>query len=610
MEAHPYEPFANETWIIDLIILEKLEIPGQVREKWRAGPLAIYPLVDSLRLKDGTSVKQFFLVPSKLDISCDQYVKFYWDKPGERGFDSQGKAGDPRGVVIQIVTKEEAENLQKQMQESLAYELRCQLQDKLNQLQQEQKRVAQQVEELAQIRTQELRNKIKAEEENLAQEKTLLDAECQRLNEQQKYLESLAEDVKNAKDIWIALEPYRAAVPLVIDSKLSETTEPCPLPENLGTEWNQMLHSSGLSLPKYVSTSYLLALFSSFYSGSLILLNGSVGVGKTSLIQHSASLLGGQSRIIPVRPAWLDPSDLLGFFDPLSETFRPTPFLTALKDANNHYDRLHLVCLDELNLAKIENYGADLLSALEYSRSEQEKQGLQIYSSNIETELWEEARLLHEEQQRDYKQIQRLKRLEIILKDYASNFPIPKNIVLLGTLNSDETTYDLSPKVIDRSFVITYPLADLTAEIFSQPVDPKSIARNISVSSLRERIKDMIGNTIDGWEIIVKWNKEYLTKLGIPLGHRAKKEYTVFSATANCLGLTQNDCLGYFLFTKVLPRISFFKGTDSNNLNREELCSKWFTELAVYRDFGVSALLTQMQDQLEDDRRRNVRYWG
>ncbi|MBA3921535.1 MAG: AAA family ATPase, partial [Nostocaceae cyanobacterium] len=232
----------------------------------------------------------------------------------------------------------------------------------------------------------------------------------------------------------------------------------------LGLQWNEMLHSSGLPLPKYIGTSYLLALVSALYSGSLILLNGSVGVGKTSLIRHSADLLAGRNKIIPVRPAWLDPSDLLGFFDPLSEIFRPSPFLTALKDAKNYSEQIYLVCLDELNLAKIENYGADLLSSLEYSRSEHGKQSLQLYSESIETELWEEAKQLNEEQQRDSKQSQRLRRIQNFLKDYPANFIIPRNIVLMGTLNADETTYDLSPKVIDRSFVITYPPANLTID--------------------------------------------------------------------------------------------------------------------------------------------------
>ncbi|MFN6070212.1 MAG: AAA family ATPase, partial [Pseudanabaena sp.] len=96
-------------------------------------------------------------------------------------------------------------------------------------------------------------------------------------------------------------------------------------------------------------------MLSGFYSGGIVLLNGSVGVGKTSIVKHSAKLIGGSCAIIPVRPAWIEPADLLGFFDPIHEIFRPTSFLTALKNAETDRERLNLICLDELNLAKIEN---------------------------------------------------------------------------------------------------------------------------------------------------------------------------------------------------------------------------------------------------------------
>ncbi|MBA3921634.1 MAG: hypothetical protein H0X31_08005 [Nostocaceae cyanobacterium] len=54
-----------------------------------------------------------------------------------------------------------------------------------------------------------------------------------------------------------------------------------------------------------------------------------------------------------------------------------------MKDAKKCSDELYLVCLDELNLEKIETYGAELLSSLEYSRSEQRKQCLRLYSESI-----------------------------------------------------------------------------------------------------------------------------------------------------------------------------------------------------------------------------------
>ena len=606
MELKPNEPVDNSMWILALL---PERLPGYVSDKKFGGQLIIRSLIAGLPLSDGTSVQRFFAHTGNANVN--DYVTFCWKNPGERVYDqTQQKYRDPLAVNVQVVEENESKQIVDDIRKIFATELQLQLEQQQYQLQQEREILTQQAQEIAQQRTQDLRDELNHKAQDLFQKEIFINKECQRLDEQQKHIELRAAEAEKAEYLWVALKPYRLAIPLVSEDENSIITESCPLPKNLGQQWNQMLHSTGLALPNHVAVSYLLSLVSAFYSGSLILLNGSVGVGKTSLIRQSADLIGGKSNVFPVRPAWLDSADLLGFFDPLSETFRPSPFLTALKDAKKQPDRLHLVCLDELNLAKIENYGADLLSSLEYSRFEQVKQNLLLYSESIETELIEEARLLDEEQARDSKQAQRLKRIQNLLKDYPSNFPIANNLVLLGTLNSDETTYDLSPKVIDRSFVITYPLADLKLEIVSEPLNPHSICKDISVSNLLTAINERIDRKPEVWETIVKWNAQYLSQLGIPLGHRAKRDYAVFNAAANCLGLTNNECLGYFITTKLLPRISFFKDSAYNQDNRDKLCRDWFNELDTYQNFGVSEILNQLREQLDDERRRNVRYWG
>ncbi len=531
-------------WIIPFLP-EKL--PGQVFEKKSGGQLLISPLISGLPLTDQTVVQRFF-APDGNNASTGNYVIFRWKRPGERGFDQIRKDyGDPRAVEIEVIEEEQAKELAENIRNSLSEKLRNQLHQQQEKLQQEIEKVNQQAENLAISRTQDLMDKLQIQEESLANRESTAQEELQKLEKKQALLEALTSEATQAKVLWQSLEPYRAAIPLVKKEESDFIADGYPLTEDLGGAWNKMIESDGLLLPKYVGTSYLLSLIASLYSGSLILLNGSVGVGKTSLISSSAGLLGGKSKIIPVRPAWLDSSDLLGFFDPLSETFRPSSFLTALKDAKQHSDQIHLVCLDELNLAKIENYGADLLSALEYSRIDSGKQGLLLYSESIETDLWEEARHLNDEQSRDRKQSHRLKRIQNILSDYPSNFFVPKNLVLVGTLNADETTYDLSPKVIDRSFVITYPPAELTSDAVSKTREIQTLSQTLSVSKIFNQLEDRIGANMAGWEKIVKWNVEYISKLGIPLGHRAKRDYAIFIAVASYLGLTQEECIGHFL---------------------------------------------------------------
>lgn len=552
MESHFDNLDDIKIWLLTLF---QQELPGKVHIK-RAQDITIHCLVPELPEK---------FIAYKGDVSSTDFVKFRWKNPG------QYANGDiPEAIEVYRVEENEINKLKDGIQKLLTPGIRRRLKKKLGEIHL--------IEEEAIQRAEELAN-------------------------------SARKDKERAERLWAAIEPYHHAVPLLSQDK-SPTTN-----KQLGQKWNQMLHSSGLLLPPSIGTSYLLALVSAFYSGSLILLNGSVGVGKTSLVEYSATLLGGKHAVIPVRPAWLDPSDLLGFFDPLSVTFRPTPFITALKDANKHPERLCLVCLDELNLAKIENYGADLLSSLEYSRKDtlsDHKRGLLLYSESIAVDLHSELNVLKKEESKlDVKQTLRLRTLETILNDYPANFAIPENLVLIATLNADETTYDLSPKVIDRSFVISYPPADLEGEGVSTPVPPDLIREEISIAYLKNKIKELFTKNMGGWERVVKWNN-YLAKykLGIPLGYRAKREYQVFRAAAHYLGVEEEECLGHFLFTKVLPRISFSKGSDSDNDNREDLCKQWFEELEVYQKFGASEVINQMQEQLNDERRRNVRYWG
>ncbi len=433
-----------------------------------------------------------------------------------------------------------------------------------------------------------------------------------RLREKEKKLDQREAQVnRNIKK----LEKYGFKLEIDNQDDSGNLAEEYSFPTDLEKDWKDWLSQSKLFFPDNVATSYLLSLISGFYSGSLILLNGSVGVGKTSLVKHSAHFLGGKHEIIPVRPAWLDPSDLLGFFDPIHEIFRPSPFLTALKDAEKNSNCLYLVCLDELNLAKIENYGADLLSVLEYSRNHQsdsneQQRGLTLYSTSLVEMIWEEitenpkpVQDKPASQPSDKKLVQRKNNL----CQYPPNFTVPNNLVLLGTLNSDETTYELSPKVIDRSYVISYPSANLgeldIKNIFASKL-PEATQIPISVlnKEIKQRIKDRI-NT-EHWKIIKDWNTKYLSKLGIPLGYRAARDYAIFSAVADLIGLTQYDCIGHFLFTKILPRIFF----DGSNNDKVKDCSDWLKELETYKKFDAGEIINKLKEQL-DYNRGFVRYW-
>ncbi|MBD2579157.1 AAA family ATPase [Oscillatoria sp. FACHB-1406] len=620
-------------WIIPLL---PKQLPGQVIRKLQNNILFISPLIDNLPLKDGTQATEFF-APNSVAEQGD-YVTFEWEKPGERGIDrSKQQPGNPHAVKVRVISEQEAKVLATEVQEKIATHLREELKKELNQLQQQQVSLEQEIEKKVKEKTQEVEEKEIALNQRELEFKRQQELDRQQLHEdrsrlslihqeRQDFLEGLERSIqasvddsektrREAKELFDAVEPYRLAVPLEVQEQPIQPSEVLPFPQSLALQWQTILSKSGLFLPKNIEMSYLLALLSSCYSGSLLLLNGPVGVGKTSIIKTSAHLLGGSSKIIPVRPAWLDSSDLLGFFDPLSEIFRPSPFLTALKDAKIQPDRLCLVCLDELNLARIENYGADLLSALEYSRlhlnisslnSDEHRQGLLLYSTSIETQLFQEAKFLHETIERTNKQDMRLQQIQSLLNDYPSTFKLSPNSVLIGTLNSDETTYDLSPKVIDRAYTIAYPPANLANSLIATNLgEAQSVI--LSIASLQREIASVekFDPKSPEWKLILRWNQKFISALGIPLGHRISRDYQVFSAVANLIGLSSQDCLGHFIFTKLLPRIYFFKNDEKTGLLQQ-----WLQEIeTTYQPYDPGNILYQLNEQLQDRRRANVRYW-
>jgi hypothetical protein len=661
MQSESLKSINSPTWILSLL---PQRLPGEVKRVFQINNgqgVLITPLVN-IPLADGTWVQQFFAIENTSRINQGDYLSFEWEEPGQRSYNQKKeKYDDPKAISLESISQGEAEFLAKDIKNILASGLRSQLEQQEKEIQNKLREVDSLVEQKVKIRSEELdRNaqnleqkeaEIKALEENLVakleEKETQLALENQKQEQiferRKKELQSFSESAKvlreEAEKAQQDIEPYRLAVPQKIKTLAKSTLGDSNIPEDLAEKWQAALANNGLILPKALAISYLVSLISAFYSGSLVLLNGPVGVGKTSIVKASAKLLGGRSKVIPVRPAWLDPTDLLGFFDPIKEVFRPTPFLTALKEARDFPNNLCLICLDELNLARIENYGSDLLSALEYSRSSytakeglKEKQGLLLYSEDIETDLWQEALFLSEKPEKSDKEQLRLQQLQSLLNDFQSNFHLPSNTAILGTLNSDETTYDLSPKVIDRAYVVSYSAADLTLPLASDLFSKNSEVLetlNLSVSTLVNKIDQLLSLSSKsenanqpemqdatkglniGWERVLQWNKQF-SELGIPLGHRTSRDFKVVYAVCHLLGLSPQDCLGHFLFTKLLPRISFSKGSNQQE-QFDQLLNVLEKDLKALgtnlESYDPGDVLTQLQAQVDDSRRQYVRYW-
>ncbi len=139
---------------------------------------------------------------------------------------------------------------------------------------------------------------------------------------------------------------------------------------------------------------------------------------------------------MPVRPAWIDATDLIGFYNPTANRYEPTPFLDNLLIAQQYTEKNRLYCLvlDEMNLGRVENYAADFLSRLEKARGGERDAELLLYSEDIKNRFLGNS--LNAD--KDYEQ---LARIRTHMQKYPSRLPIPEGMILFGTINVDETTH-------------------------------------------------------------------------------------------------------------------------------------------------------------------------
>jgi hypothetical protein len=184
--------------------------------------------------------------------------------------------------------------------------------------------------------------------------------------------------------------------------------------------------------------------------GGLTVLAGLSGTGKSSLPRLYAEALGCHDEYLAlaVRPDWLDDRDLIGAFNALAQRFEPAVcglvehLIAAEYDRQHSRGGIYLICLDEMNLARVEHYFAQFLSVLEQPP---ESRCLSLFAPGL-------AR-----SDDPYAPYQRLR--------------LGDNVRFLGTVNIDETTHFFSPKVLDRCQVVAFGAPDLTALRRSRPVE-------------------------------------------------------------------------------------------------------------------------------------------
>ena len=173
----------------------------------------------------------------------------------------------------------------------------------------------------------------------------------------------------------------------------------------------------------------------------LTVLAGISGTGKSQLPRRYAEAMGVHFLKIPVQPRWDSPQDMLGFYNYLEKRYKATELARALvhfdpynwpAEAKRFKDRLLLVLLDEMNLARVEYYFSEFLSQLEGRPGPDQPDMDGIHKSEITLDIGGASGRT--------------------CRIYPGH-----NMLFVGTMNEDESTQTLSDKVLDRANLLRFP---------------------------------------------------------------------------------------------------------------------------------------------------------
>ena len=274
-------------------------------------------------------------------------------------------------------------------------------------------------------------------------------------------------------------------------------------------------------LKLYYTTKMIRLFISALSATKLVILQGISGTGKTSLAYAWGKFIKRDAIIASVQPSWRDRTELFGYFNEFTKKFNETDVLKGMYIAG-YTDDVYVTVLDEMNIARVEYYFAEMLSILEMpSRDEWV---IELVPSSWDT---------------DPKKLKNGK------------LQIPGNMWYIGTINNDDSTFAVTDKVYDRAMPI-----DINDK--GQPFTPTDTeAMNINSSYLEGLFAEAKQKHPLSEEMEQKINEmdDYVIKhFRIAFGNRIVKQMRDFVATYVECGGSEVDGVDYYIARKILRK--------------------------------------------------------
>lgn len=301
-------------------------------------------------------------------------------------------------------------------------------------------------------------------------------------------------------------------------------------------------------------------------SKPFLLLAGISGTGKSRIVRELARACWDEGtdeynaqkpknfQMVQVKPNWHDSSDLIGYVSRVSgkAEYVAGEFLKFIAKAWENTETPYFLCLDEMNLAPVEQYFAEYLSVIESRKSHED--GTVTTDPILEKSAEDWYRVLTSELTNDDNVRNRF---------LEEGICIPQNLIVVGTVNMDETTFSFSRKVLDRAMTVEMNEVDLHGGLTK---------RHESIGKLSNA--ELVGSAVEGVDVY----NDYTDVCDIALGYLQKVNDVLEGTPFKIAYRTRNELLLY-----VVNNLPYCKDENGNDLEQGYVTARALDEITCMK---------------------------
>lgn len=281
----------------------------------------------------------------------------------------------------------------------------------------------------------------------------------------------------------------------------------------------RLFASSNLKL--YYDIQTIRYFIASMGAARIIILQGISGTGKTSLPYAFGKFVQKDTTVVSVQPAWRERTELYGYFNEFTKMYTETDFLKAVYEGNYYRDP-HIIILDEMNIARVEYYFAEMLSILEMPLQSE-------WKIDVVTATWDNDPCLINQ----------------------GKVQISDNVWFVGTINNDDSTFAVADKVYDRAIPIDL---DSRADAFECEWVPAVHINTDHLNAMFDEAKKMYPISDDMLDKLDELNAYLISVFRLAFGNRIMKQVRDYVPCFIACGGTEIEAVDFIVAKKVLRK--------------------------------------------------------